>query len=51
LIDGVIKMLLQIRLEAKNNKDFATSDRIRNELTSLGVVVKDRKDGFDWELK
>lgn len=51
LIDGVIKMLLQIRLEAKNNKDFATSDRIRNELTALGVVVKDRKDGFDWEIK
>lgn len=51
LIDGTIKMLLQIRLEAKNNKDFATSDRIRNELTALGVVVKDRKDGFDWEVK
>jgi cysteinyl-tRNA synthetase len=51
LIDGVLKMLLQIRLEAKNNKDFATSDRIRKELESLGVVVKDRKDGFDWEIK
>ncbi|HEX2934313.1 MAG TPA: cysteine--tRNA ligase [Bacteroidales bacterium] len=51
LIDGIIKMLLQIRLDAKNNKDFATSDRIRNELTALGVVVKDRKDGFDWEVK
>jgi cysteinyl-tRNA synthetase len=51
LVDGVIKMLLQIRLEAKNNKDFATSDRIRNELASLGVIVKDRKDGFDWEIK
>jgi cysteinyl-tRNA synthetase len=51
IIDGVLKMLLQIRLEAKNNKDFATSDRIRKELESLGVVVKDRKDGFDWEIK
>jgi cysteinyl-tRNA synthetase len=51
LTDGVIKMLLQIRLEAKNNKDFATSDRIRNELITLGVTVKDRKDGFDWEVK
>jgi len=43
-------MLLNMRLEAKKNKDFATSDKIRDELNKLGVIVKDRKDGFDWEI-
>ena len=44
-------MLLNIRMQAKANKDFATSDRIRDELAKLGVLVKDKKDGFDWEIK
>ena len=43
-------MLLNMRLDAKANKDFATSDKIRNELTQMGVTVRDRKDGFDWEI-
>lgn len=51
LTDELIKMLLNIRLQAKANKDFATSDRIRDELAKLGVVVKDKKDGFEWEIK
>ncbi|WP_320051572.1 cysteine--tRNA ligase [uncultured Acetobacteroides sp.] len=46
----LINMLLNMRLEAKQNKDFATSDKIRDELNKLGVIVKDRKDGFDWEI-
>lgn len=46
----LINMLLSMRQEAKKNKDFATSDKIRDELNRLGVIVKDRKDGFDWEI-
>jgi len=45
-----IDLLLQMRLEAKQNKDWATSDKIRNELTALGFAVKDTKDGFEWSL-
>lgn len=45
-----IDLLLQMRLEAKQNKDWATSDKIRNELTALGFAVKDTKDGFEWGL-
>ena len=45
-----IDLLLQVRLEAKQNKDWATSDKIRNELTALGFAVKDTKDGFEWSL-
>ncbi len=47
----LIEMLLSMRLEAKQRKDFATSDRIRDELSKLGVIVRDRKDGFDWEIE
>ncbi len=45
-----VDLLLNIRLEAKDNKDWATSDRIRNELTTLGFEIKDTKDGFEWKL-
>ena len=45
-----IDLLLNIRLQAKQNKDWATSDKIRNELTALGFKVKDTKDGFEWKL-
>ncbi len=46
-----IDLLLQIRSEAKANKDWATSDKIRNELTSFGFDIKDGKDGVEWKLK
>jgi len=45
-----IDLLLNIRLEAKENKDWATSDKIRNELTAMGFEIKDTKDGFEWKL-
>lgn len=45
-----IDLLLNIRLEAKRNKDWATSDKIRDELTALGFSIKDTKDGFEWQL-
>ena len=45
-----IDMLLQMRLQAKQNKDWATSDKIRDELTALGFEIKDTKDGFEWKL-
>ena len=47
----VVDLLLNIRLEAKANKDWATADKIRNELQKLGFVIKDTKDGFEWEMK
>ena len=50
LTGKLIEMLLNMRLQAKANKDFAASDRIRDELNKLGVTVKDKKDGFDWEI-
>ena len=45
-----IDLLLAIRQQAKANKDWATSDRIRNELTALGFEIKDTKDGAEWKI-
>jgi cysteinyl-tRNA synthetase len=45
-----IDLILNIRMEAKANKDWATSDKIRNQLTELGFQIKDTKDGFEWNL-
>lgn len=50
LTKEVIDMILNIRLEAKKNKDFETADKIRDRLKELGIVVKDTKDGFEWEI-
>ena len=47
----LVDTILQIRLDAKKRKDFETSDRIRDELTNLGVEIKDTKDGFEWSFK
>jgi cysteinyl-tRNA synthetase len=47
---GAVDLLLEIRKDAKNNKDWATSDKIRNQLAALGFNVKDTKDGFEWSL-
>ena len=44
-------LLLNIRREAKQKKDWATSDLIRNRLAEIGFDVKDTKDGFEWKVK
>ena len=46
----LIEIILQLRSDAKSSRNFETADRIRNELTNLGITVKDRKDGTDWEI-
>jgi cysteinyl-tRNA synthetase len=48
---GVMKLLIEIRKEAKEKRDFVTSDKIRNQLAELGISVKDGKDGnISWTL-
>lgn len=51
LIDGLMGMVLEMRATAKANKDWATSDKIRDALSALGVTVKDGKDGAVWEIR
>ena len=50
LIDGLIGMIVEQRKQAKAAKDWATSDRIRNELQALGVQIKDTRDGCEWTI-
>ena len=45
-----VDLLLSIRQQAKQNKDWATSDKIRNELQAMGFEIKDTKDGAEWKL-
>ncbi len=47
---GAVDLLLSLRATAKSNKDWATSDRIRDELTALGFTIKDTKEGTEWSL-
>ena len=51
LVTPLVEMLLKMRMQAKAAKDWATSDRIRDELTAIGIRVKDRKEGCDWEIE
>ncbi len=51
MLGEVIDMVLDIRTQAKAAKDWTTSDRIRDGLGAIGIKVKDRKDGSDWEIE
>ena len=48
--EKAVDMLLEVRQEAKQKKDWATSDKIRKELTEAGFIIKDTPEGFEWRL-
>lgn len=51
-LKGVMSLLMEIRKEARRRKDFATSDKIRNQLLQLGILLKDEKDGeMSWTIE
>ena len=50
-IDGLVSMMIQLRSESKIRKDYETSDKIRNQLAEVGILIKDTKDGCEWEIK
>jgi cysteinyl-tRNA synthetase len=47
---GLIQLLIELRQQARKNKNFAESDRIRDELARLGVTLEDRPDGTVWRV-
>lgn len=51
LLDGLITSLLEIRKTSKENKDWATADKIRDDLKKHGVIVKDTKEGSTWTIE
>jgi cysteinyl-tRNA synthetase len=48
-MDRVMRMVIDMRAKAKADRDFATSDRIRDKLAEVGIVLKDTKEGTTWE--
>lgn len=49
-IDGALNLLIELRKKARDNKDFAMSDHIRDELAKVGVQLKDGKEGTSYSL-
>lgn len=50
VINGLMNLIIDIRKSARENKDWATSDKIRDELKAAGVEIKDTKDGVEWRI-
>jgi cysteinyl-tRNA synthetase len=50
-LDGTVNLLVQMRDEAKQNKDYALSDKIRDNLSGIGIQLKDSKEGTTYTIK
>ncbi len=50
LVDGLMDLILELRAQVRSNKDYATSDKIRDKLGSLNIQVKDGKEGASWTM-
>ena len=51
LTNEIMELVLQLRGNAKKNKDFNTADLIRDELDKVGIQIKDSREGSSWEVK
>jgi cysteinyl-tRNA synthetase len=51
LLDGLMQLIIGLRKTSREQKDFATSDRIRDELEQLNIRIKDGKEGTSWTIK
>lgn len=51
VLEGIMQLVLEIRTNARTNKDWATSDKIRDELAKVNILVKDTKDGATWNIE
>ncbi|HPI67949.1 MAG TPA: cysteine--tRNA ligase [Bacteroidales bacterium] len=49
LTENLINIIINLRQDAKNRKEWELSDKIREDLKKTGIVLKDKKDGVDWE--
>jgi cysteinyl-tRNA synthetase len=48
-LDGLVKFLIDLRAQARKNKDFKTADKIRAQLKELGIILEDEKTGTVWK--
>ena len=49
-LNGVVEMLIKMRKEARDNRDWVLSDKIRDELAVLGIQLKDGKEGTTFSI-
>lgn len=49
-VDGLMNLILELRKDVRAKKDFASSDKIRDELLKVGIQVKDGKEGVTWTM-
>ncbi len=47
----LMKLVIELRGEARKNKDFATADQIRDGVAAIGITLEDRPDGTDWSIQ
>jgi cysteinyl-tRNA synthetase len=50
VLHSVVNLLLDMRNQAKADKNFGLSDEIRNKLIEAGIQIKDSKEGSTWKL-
>ncbi len=50
VIEGLMSLILDIRKRARDNKDWTTSDQIRERLKAIGIEIKDTKEGIEWSM-
>ncbi|MEI8203643.1 MAG: cysteine--tRNA ligase [Bacteroidota bacterium] len=50
IIDNIMQLVISLRKDARTNKDFVTSDKIRNELDKIKIQLKDTRDGTEWSI-
>lgn len=50
VIGGLMNLIIDIRKSARENKDWTTSDKIRDQLKAAGVEIKDTKNGVEWRI-
>jgi len=51
LTGDLMKIIIGLRQDAKNRKEWSLSDKIRNDLKNAGIILKDLKEGADWEFE
>ena len=47
---SLIELLIDMRAQARADRDYARSDQIRDQLAAMGIVLEDRADGTIWKL-
>jgi cysteinyl-tRNA synthetase len=49
-LDGLMNLVIEMRQQARQNKDWATSDKIRDTLNEIDIELKDGKEGTSWVI-